>query len=170
MLSWLWDFIKNPDNRTIVAWLCGGLAVAAGGTWKVIVFIADRKKDGEKKSGDSHVIQLGQGLALGDKATFYAPVTVAPSSGPSPEHIAQIQKPLADELAAQRAQIENLTKMLLEKNPAAAPGAQQAVGGAVQSIAQGAAEGDTRLQQALELLQANKTSEAEPLLKAFAEE
>ncbi len=64
-----------------------------------------------------------------------------------------------------------LTRRLLENSErAAAPGAQQAVGGAVQSIAQGAAEGDSRLQQALDLLKANKTAEAEPLLEAFAED
>gem|GEM_PF-6295619 len=30
-LAWLWDFIKNPENRTVIAWLCGGLVVTAGG-------------------------------------------------------------------------------------------------------------------------------------------
>ena len=60
--------------------------------------------------------------------------------------------------------------MLLERNPSAGPGAQQAVGEAVQSIAQGAAEGDRRLQQALDLLKANKISEAAQLLNAFAED
>jgi tetratricopeptide (TPR) repeat protein len=42
------------------------------------------------------------------------------------------------------------------------------VGAAVGSIAQGAAEGDARLQQALGLLKENKIPEASQLLKAFA--
>jgi len=67
MVSWLWDFIKNPDNRAVIAFLGGGAVVLAGGIWKAITFIADRKKDGEKKSGNRHVTQSGQGLALGDK-------------------------------------------------------------------------------------------------------
>ena len=153
MLSWLWDFIKNPDNRTVIAWLCGGLAIAATGIWKVIAFVADRKKDGEKKSGTT-ITQSGQGAASGHDTTFRGPV----SFGPTPEQIEQIQKPWVD-----------LANRLLAGNPVAS-GAEQLVGGAVQSIAQGAAEGDTRLQQALELLQANKTAEAEPLLSAFAED
>src|SRR3984893_11835730 len=86
--------------------------------------------------------------------------------GPSKEQIEQIQKPLAEQLAAQNA----LIKMLVEKNPAAGPGAQQAVGAAVGSIAQGAAEGDTRLQQALDLLKENKIADAARLLNAVAED
>ena len=97
---------------------------------------------------------------------FFFEHKVSHEQGPSPEQIAQIQKPLADELAAQNA----LIKFLLEKNPAAGPGAQQAVGAAVQSITQGAAEGDPRLQQALDLLKANKIAEATQLLNAFAED
>jgi len=45
----------------------------------------------------------------------------------------------------------------------AGPGAQQAVGAAVQSIAQGAAEGHLRLQEALDLLKENKIAEATQL-------
>ena len=126
-------------------------------------FFVEHKKDGEKKSGDTNVSQSGQGTASGRDTTYQGPVNY----GPSP-------RPLTTQLAAKDAQIAdlmNLTKLLLEKNAStAAPGAQQAVGEAIQSIAQGAAEGDTRLQQALELLKANKTTEAEPLLQAFAKD
>src|ERR1035441_4131517 len=70
-----------------------------------------------------------------------------------------------------RTVIVALTKSLLEKNPSAAgPGAQQAVVEAVQSIAQGAAEGDERLQQALTLLKENKIADATQLLSAFADD
>jgi tetratricopeptide (TPR) repeat protein len=78
---------------------------------------------------------------------------------------------LVEQLATKDAQIAALTNMLLEKNPSAAgPGAQQPVGGAVQSIAQGASEGDKRLQQALGLLKDNKVAEATQLLTAVAED
>jgi tetratricopeptide (TPR) repeat protein/pimeloyl-ACP methyl ester carboxylesterase len=96
---------------------------------------------------------------------------IAPAAiGPSKEQIEQIQKPLSEQLATKDAQISALTQMLLEKNPAAGPGAQQAVGTAVESIAQGAAEGDSRLQQALALLKENKVGEATQLLSSIAQE
>ena len=86
-----------------------------------------------------------------------------------PPPIEQIQKPLVDQLARKDEQIAALTKILLEKNPSAAgPAAQQAVGGAVQSIAQRASEGDERLQQALGLLKDNKIAEATQLLQTVA--
>jgi tetratricopeptide (TPR) repeat protein len=104
--------------------------------------------------------------------------SIAPATnGPSKEQIEQIQKPQGEQLAVKDAQIAALnaqnaalTQMLLEKNPAAGPGAQQAVAGAVQSITQGAAEGDARLQQALDLLKENKIADATRLLNAVAED
>ncbi|MGO9233381.1 MAG: tetratricopeptide repeat protein [Methylocella sp.] len=172
-ISWLLEIFKDSTGHWNWPWIGaallaagGGIVTVIGGIWAVFKFFAERKKADEKKGGDTNV-SVGQGFGTVRDQTFQAPVNF----GPSPELVAQIQKPLADELAAQRTQIENLTKMLLEKNPAAAgPGAQEAVGEAVQSITQGAAEGDSRLQQALALLEANKIAEAEPLLKAFAED
>jgi tetratricopeptide (TPR) repeat protein len=173
LISWLLEIFKDSTGHWNWPWIgaalvaAGGvIATAIGGIWSVFKFFAERKKAEAKKGGDTHVNQSGQGAASGRDTTFQGPVNF----GPSPELIAQIQKPLADELAAQRAQIENLTHMLLEKNPSAGPGAQHAVGAAVGSITQGAAEGDPRLQQALELLKANKVAEAQPLLNAFAED
>jgi tetratricopeptide (TPR) repeat protein len=163
-LSWLWDFLKDSDNQKVIGWLCGRIAAVAGGLWVVLKFFAERKKTAEKNGDDTTVTQTGQGAASGRDTTFKGPVTFAPS----PELVAQIQKPLADELSARRAENENLIKMLLAKNPAAGPGAQQAVGEAVGSIAQGSSEGDSRLEKALDLLKANKIDEAVPLLEAFA--
>ena len=110
---------------------------------------------------------MEQGNASAGDTHINGPVTF----GPSKEQIEQIQKPLADQLGQKDAQIAALTKMLLDKSPVAAgPGAQQAVGEAVQSIAQGAAEGDPRLQKALGLLKGNKVAEATQLLKAVAKD
>ena len=91
-------------------------------------------------------------------------------SGPSKEQIEQIQKPLTEQLSTKDAQIAALTKLLIERNPSAGPGEQQKVGEAVGSIAKGAAEGDARLQQALDLLKANKVADAAALLKTVAED
>src|ERR1700730_5274471 len=135
----LWEIIKDPDIRAILSLVGGGAVVVAGGIWTVVTFVVEHK-DSRK------------------------------------EPTVQIQEALTGQLTAKDAQINELikqnvalTKSLLEKNPAAGPGAQQAVGAAVGSIAQGAAEGDSRMQQALDLLKANKIAEASQLLRAFAE-
>jgi tetratricopeptide (TPR) repeat protein len=52
----------------------------------------------------------------------------------------------------------------------AAPGAAKALGDAVADAQEGAAQGDDRLQKALDLLKANKPQDAEPLFRAVAEE
>src|ERR1700737_910533 len=136
----LWEIIKDPDIRAILSLVGGGAVVVAGGIWTVVTFVVEHK-DSRK------------------------------------EPTVQIQEALTGQLTAKDAQINELikqnvalTKLLLEKNQAAGPGAQQAVGAAVGSIAQGAAEGDTRLQQAFDLLKENKIAEATRLLKAVAED
>jgi tetratricopeptide (TPR) repeat protein/pimeloyl-ACP methyl ester carboxylesterase len=86
-----------------------------------------------------------------------------------PPPIEQIQKPLIEQLRVKDIQIADLAKLLVERNPAAGPAAQQAVGAAVTSIAQGAEEGDKRLETALALLKDNKIVEASKLLKEVAE-
>jgi tetratricopeptide (TPR) repeat protein len=52
----------------------------------------------------------------------------------------------------------------------AAPGAAKAVGDAVADAQEGAAQGDERLQKALDLLKAGKPEDAEPLFRTVAEE
>jgi hypothetical protein len=129
----LWEIAKNPDNRAVISWLGGGAVLVAGGIWTVLTFVVEHKDASGKKGGTTITVQQG----FGSVGEINAPVTF----GPNKEQIEQIQKPLTEQLAAQNALIANLTKALLEKNPAAGPGAQQAVGAAVGSIAQGAAEG-----------------------------
>ena len=163
MFSKLWTFLGKPKNRSIIAWL-GGPAVVVGGIWTVVTFVVDHR-DAHEKAG-TPVTLSGQGIA--SSGSFSVGGNLSVTTGASKEQIEQIQKPLTDQLSAKDAQIAALTKMLLERNPASGPGAQLAVGEAVASIAAGAAEGDARLQQALDLLKANKTAEASQLLSAFA--
>jgi tetratricopeptide (TPR) repeat protein len=167
MTSWLGGILKDPEKRAVLSWLGGGAVVVAGGIWAVFTFYVEHK-DAHDKKGGTAVTLSGQGIASGGDTHINAPVTF----GPNKEQIEQIQKPLADQLGQKDAQIAALIKMLQEKNPSAAsgPGVQQALGAAVGSIAQGAAEGDARLQQALALLKENKTAEATQLLNAVAED
>jgi tetratricopeptide (TPR) repeat protein len=91
-------------------------------------------------------------------------------SPPSTERLATKDAQVAA-LDAQNVDLIKLTKSLLEGNPSwAGPGARQAIGEAVQSIGQGASEGDKRLQQALGLLKDNNVAEAVQLLTIVAED
>jgi tetratricopeptide (TPR) repeat protein len=81
-----------------------------------------------------------------------------------------IQGPLIDQLAVKDRQIDKLTETLNNLRAAVAPpGADQELKKAVTAIEAGA-KVDPRYAQALELLKAGKPSEAEPLLKAVAED
>ena len=165
MTSWLGGILKDPEKRAVLSWLGGGAVVVAGGIWAVFTFYVEHRDAHDKKGGTN--ITVGQGI--GQVGEIHGPVNI----GPSPEQIAQIQKPQGDQLAAKDAQIAELHKIVempVEKNPSAEPGTQQAVSAAVGSIARGAAEGHPRLQEALDLLKKNKIAEATQLLNAVAED
>jgi tetratricopeptide (TPR) repeat protein len=87
-----------------------------------------------------------------------------------PIDVRTIQAPLIEQLAVKDRQIDKLTDSLNNIRTAPAPpGADQELKKAVVAIDEGA-KMDSRYAQALELLKAGKPSEAEPLLKAVAEE
>jgi tetratricopeptide (TPR) repeat protein len=153
---------KTPKSGRFFSWIGGAAVVVIGGIWTATTYYVEHKEPQDKRGGTA--VAVGQGFGSGGNTSVGGNVNV----GPSAEQIAQIQKPLTAELAAERARNDYLTKLLLERNPAAGPGAQQAVGAAVQSIAQGAEEGDSRLEKALGLLKANKLAEATQLLSALA--
>jgi hypothetical protein len=105
--------------------------LVAGGIWTVVTFVVEHK-DAQDKKGGTNLTVSGQGIVSGRDTNII---------GRSKEQIEQIQKLLTEQLGQKDAQIAALTKMLLEKNPAAGPGARQSIGAAVGSIAQGVAEG-----------------------------
>jgi Putative serine esterase (DUF676) len=87
-----------------------------------------------------------------------------------PVDMARIQAPLIDQLAEKERQIAKLLVLLDDKRTTPAPpGADQELKKAVIAIDEGA-KLDSRYAQALHLLKAGKPSEAEPLLKAVAED
>jgi tetratricopeptide (TPR) repeat protein len=105
-------------------------------------------------------------LALAALITFKG---VQALISPLPD-IRTIQGPLIDQLAVKDRQIDKLTESLNNLRAAAAPpGADKELKKAVTAIDEGA-KVDPRYAQALELLKAGKPSEAEPLLKAVAED
>jgi tetratricopeptide (TPR) repeat protein len=102
---------------------------------------------------DSQTITATAGLAIGGNV-IASPITFNQVDNAE----------VLEVLAALRAQVAALS-------PAqAAPDAERRVSEAVGDIARGAAEGDERLQQALDLLRAGNVTAAVPLLQAVAEE
>jgi tetratricopeptide (TPR) repeat protein len=87
-----------------------------------------------------------------------------------PLDVARVQAPLVDQMAEKDRQINKLLALLDDKRTTPAPpGADQELKKAVVAIDEGA-KVDSRYAQALEFLKAGKPSEAEPLLKAVAED
>jgi tetratricopeptide (TPR) repeat protein len=139
-MAWLRGIIKNPEKRAVLSWIGGGAVVAVGGIFIAVTHYVEHKDAHKEPSAQLREALTGQLTAKDDQ-------------------IKELMK-----------QVAALTEKLLKENPSTAPGAQQAIGAAVQSIAQGAEEGDPRLKQALGLLHENKIGEAVPLLEAFAKD
>ncbi len=148
MPSWLaaaWKLIKDPDNRTVNAWLGGGIAAAAAGVWAVIKFFAGRKKD-KDKSGGADRRQIGE-------AVFEA------------------QRPLIDwvkELSAENAGL--LRQLEAARKAPQTLGSEQALAEAIHYAEKQAEAGQPRAAEALALLAAGKVAEAIPLFEAEAVE
>lgn len=45
MLDNSWAFLKDPANRAVLGWICGGIAALAGGVWAVIKFLSNKGED-----------------------------------------------------------------------------------------------------------------------------
>ncbi len=70
MFDTIWAFLTDPANREILAWIGGGIVVAAGGIWAVIKFFA-------KKPDRRSVIADRGSVAIGGDARN-SPINVAP--------------------------------------------------------------------------------------------
>ncbi len=49
MLEATWAFLQDEANRTVLAWIGGGVVVIAGGLWGVVKYRSERKT--EKPAG-----------------------------------------------------------------------------------------------------------------------
>jgi hypothetical protein len=49
MLSSIWVFLKEPDNRALLSWIGGGIVAVAAGIWAVVKFKA-KNGDNNKQS------------------------------------------------------------------------------------------------------------------------
>jgi tetratricopeptide (TPR) repeat protein len=150
-LPWLWKFVRNRKNREILSWLGGGAAVIVAGTWTLFTY-----PHADKKPGGTITVVNSSGSVIAPGGVFNGPVNLGPD-----------QKRIDDKID----EIKVLVQQLIAVSPAqAAPGRERAVGTAVEAIAKGAAAGDARLQQALDLLRAGNTQDASRMLQIFADD
>ena len=69
----VWDFLSSPDNRAILAWLGGGLALLASGLWTVIKYYRPAQRptkpdtmSGQANADDAPCVGAGRGILIGD--------------------------------------------------------------------------------------------------------
>jgi len=132
-----------------------GLDLRSPGTWalysQMLPFIFS-----EARAAASHRISVPRPSVEGVQALISPPQVV------SPETTNQLTEP--------NKQLKGVVDLLLKNQGQVAPNRERAVSDALTAAAEGAAEGDTRLQRALELLKANNSAQAEPLLRSVAED
>jgi len=170
MPSWLGEILKNPEKREMLSWCGGGVLVIAGGLWLAVTFVAVHKGPQDKTGGA--IITVGQGRAAGG-GTPIGGGNFVPYERDGHETMTDPQKPpveAGNETRENKELKDLVVRLIANSHSPAAPGAEQAVGAAVQSIAQGAAEGDLKSRQAFGLLKGNKTVDATRVLNALAEE
>jgi hypothetical protein len=56
----MWHWLKDPDNRSILAWLGSGLVVVAGGLWAVLLYLYPAESGSSSPS-----VQVEQGVGAG---------------------------------------------------------------------------------------------------------
>jgi hypothetical protein len=44
MFKAIWGFLQDESNRTVLTWMGGSIAFAAGGLWAVIKFLMSKEK------------------------------------------------------------------------------------------------------------------------------
>jgi hypothetical protein len=47
----IWAFVQDEANRTVLAWIGGGVVVVVGGVWVVFKFFVDRKPTASATGG-----------------------------------------------------------------------------------------------------------------------
>jgi hypothetical protein len=146
---------------------CGKLSKSCGTLSKFPITATPE----ENKGGDTNVTQSGQGNASGRDTIIGRDVIYGADGRQIGEAVAEAQSPLFDwvkQLSAENAEL--VRRLEQAREGAQAPGSQQAIAEAVDATAKGAAAGNPRAKQALELLNAGKIAEAVPLFQAEAAE
>jgi hypothetical protein len=75
----MWDWLKDPENRNVLAWLGSGLVVLAGGLWAVLVHLHPAESGGSAPS-----VQVEQGVGAGGDISVGGDLNVSgPDAAPA---------------------------------------------------------------------------------------
>jgi tetratricopeptide (TPR) repeat protein len=97
MLS-LWRFIRNAENRAVLAWCGGGIVAVAAAAWPVFVHFFP-PPDATKPAPSTTITQSGNAIASGrDTIVSGGQFNLGLDEKKTAEAIAKAQKPLADQL------------------------------------------------------------------------
>ncbi len=75
----IWAFLRNDKNRTVLAWIGGGAAVAAGGAWVVIAFLLTNGVEADRGS-----VAIGGDMRNGTITIHAPPPSNEGAAGPAP--------------------------------------------------------------------------------------
>jgi hypothetical protein len=70
----MWDWLKDPENRKVLAWLGSGLVEVAGGIWAVVTYLYPPDSGSASPS-----VQVEQGVGAGGDISVGGGINV---SGP----------------------------------------------------------------------------------------
>jgi tetratricopeptide (TPR) repeat protein len=137
------------------------LAALAAGAWAVFTYLHPVEPPNKTLEPSGLSLVIGEDVQAGHDVTINPTVTIGPDGK-------EISGKL-DELKKQNWELMALVTKLVAASPSqAAPGLKEAVTGAVDYADRGAQAGDSRLQQALDLLKQNKIAEADALFGQVA--
>ena len=153
--------MTSPERAIHILMFCSITGALAG-----VLYVADRKIDDEH-GAIAHFIPAVKQL---QKSLRQIDTKVVAIERKIDKNDNQAERRHSEEMAAHERTQALVMQLLAVNSASAAPLAKQSLGAAVNAAEQGAAAGDPRLQQALDLLKANKIGEAEAIFHAVAEE
>jgi hypothetical protein len=72
----MWNWLKDPENRKVLAWLGSGLVVVAGGAWAVFTYFHPPDTGGGKPSVQvEHGVGAGGDVSVGGDLNVSGPDT-----------------------------------------------------------------------------------------------
>jgi hypothetical protein len=75
----MWDWLKDPENRNVLAWLGSGLVVAAGGLWAVFTYLHPAESGSSAPS-----VQVEQGVGAGGDISVGGDLNVSAPDAAAP--------------------------------------------------------------------------------------
>lgn len=55
MITAIWEFLKDPENRSVLAWIGAGACVVAAGLWKIV---------GERRAKSGSVTSINGSIGI----------------------------------------------------------------------------------------------------------